>query len=146
MAYEQLSYIFIFFSISSLPSGFRKIQATRPTTTCRKNPHQSRLFPCLPSVAYLSLVSRSSNPKNGFILGPPHEYQTKNTIRSQQYAYSVDNYNAVLLSKQRTDLDRGQSRSHYVVAWSNDWSRMSGEEKDKQGIGVRKFFETLRLT
>lgn len=144
VAYEQLSYTIFSISFDCLlasKNSSNNIQDPRP--------HVVRILITLifllvySSVAYPVACSRSSNPKDGFVLGPPHEYQTQNMIRSQQYAYSVDKYNAVLLSKQRRDLDRGQSRFHYLVAWSDDWSRMSGGEKGKQGIGVHKLFGTL---
>ena len=52
----------------------------------------------------------------------------------QRYARHADMYNAQLLSKQRSNLSRGQSRSEYIVAWSDDWSRMCGEQSTKQGM------------
>ena len=62
-----------------------------------------------------------------------HNHQTDRIEDSRKYARRIENYNAILLSKQRIDLERGQSRSEYIVAWSDDWSRMCGENSAQQG-------------
>jgi len=56
--------------------------------------------------------------------------------KSQQYAYHIDEFNALLFSKQRSNLDRGQSRSHYIVAWSDDWGRKCSEKGNQPGIAT----------